>query len=178
MKLIPKYGWRITKYNPAFRDEKGAYQKDEWIMFSQIGVSFDDKELTFKEYKRVEDSYVLTALRFLSEAGLKSLKITSLETNKPNVKQSLLADIPYNPKLVKNEIDVSEKDLESICRLILREVIWCRLESDSDFYIHFGWDYYMYVGSNVYSQDAISFGRAQNLFIEEMMSPYIRNEDD
>lgn len=178
MKLIPKYGWRITKYNPAFRDERGAYQKDEWISFSDIGLYFDGKELTFEEYRTVEDAYVFTALRFLSEANLKSIKVISLGTNSPKVKKSLLADIPYNPKLIKNEMDVSDKDLESICRLVLREVFWCRLVSDSDFYIHFGWDYYMYVGSSVWSEEAISFGRAQNLFIEEMMSPYIPNDDD
>lgn len=178
MNPIPKYGWRITKYNPAFRDEKGAYQKDEWISFSDIGLSFDGEELTFEEYQKVEDAYVFTALRFLSAANLKSLKVTSLETNAPKVKKSLLADIPYNPKLIKNKMDVSDKVLESICRLVLRNVIWCRLVSVSDFYIHFGWDYYMYVGSNVCSEEAISFGKAQNLFIEEMISPYIPSEDD
>jgi hypothetical protein len=178
MNLIPEYGWRITKYNPAFRDERGAYQKDEWISFSDIGQSFDGEELTFEEYQKAEDAYVFTALHFLSEANLKSLKVISLETNAPKVKKSLLADIPYNPKQIKNEMDVSDKDLESICRLVLRDVFWCCLESASDFYIHFGWDYYMYVGSNVCSEEAINFGRAKNLFIEEMVSPYIPNVDD
>ncbi len=178
MSVVSKYGWRVTKYNPAFRDETDAYQKDEWISFSDIGLSFENKVLTIEHYKKVEDAYVFTALRFLSESGLKSLKVTSLETNKPMVKKSDLVDIPYNPNSVKNGLNASNKVLESICRFILRDVLWCRLESEFGFYIHFGWDYYMYIGSHIKSKEAISFGRSQNLFIEEMMSPYIDNDGE
>ena len=70
MKLFPKYGWRITKYNPAFRNEKGAYLKNEWISISDVGKSFDGKILTLPEYQKAEDAYVATALRIFSESGI------------------------------------------------------------------------------------------------------------
>ncbi|MFL0507599.1 hypothetical protein ACH0B5_17895 [Ureibacillus sp. 179-F W5.1 NHS] len=38
-----KYQWRITKYNPAFRDQDGAYMKDEWISSSDIGQHLMEK---------------------------------------------------------------------------------------------------------------------------------------
>ena len=32
-------------------------------------------------------------------------------------------------------------------RLALREVLWFRIQGKNGFYIHFGYDYYMYIGS-------------------------------
>ena len=174
---IPKNSWRITKYNPISRNENGAYLKDEWISFSDIGLSFEDEVLTFDEYRKVENAYVSTALKFFSESGLHSLKINSLEMNKPYVRKSNLKDISYNPKLIENGLLIADEELESVCRLILRDVIWCRLESESRFYIHFGYDYYMYIGSSNSSNDAIAFGESQNLYIEDMISPYILDEE-
>jgi len=49
--------------------------------------------------------------------------------------------------------------LADVCRLVLREILWCKLESPNGFYIHFGYDYYMYFGSPVSSQRAIDYGK-------------------
>jgi hypothetical protein len=37
-------------------------------------------------------------------------------------------------------------DIERICRLNLREALWCKLEDEGGQFVHFGWDYYMYIG--------------------------------
>jgi hypothetical protein len=29
--------FRVTKHNPAHRDERGRYLRDDWIMFAQVG---------------------------------------------------------------------------------------------------------------------------------------------
>ena len=71
--------YRVTKYNPAFRDERGAYTGDEWTMFAQIGQTFPGVQLTSAEYERVEDAYVEAALSFLGESGLLSLRVAGLE---------------------------------------------------------------------------------------------------
>jgi len=63
--------------------------------------------------------------------------------------------------------------LADVCRLVLREILWCKLESTNGFYIHFGYDYYMYVGSPVSSQRAIDYGKQNGLYVEEMESPYL-----
>lgn len=44
--------YRVTKYNLAFRDSSGAYTRDEWISFGDIGRSFDGVKLTAEAYAR------------------------------------------------------------------------------------------------------------------------------
>jgi hypothetical protein len=63
--------------------------------------------------------------------------------------------------------------LGDVCRLVLREILWCKLESENGFYIHFGYDYYMYIGGPAPSENSIAYGRQQGLFVEEMESPYL-----
>src|SRR5438876_10123615 len=111
------FGWRITKYDPAYRNAAGAYLKDEWTSVSDIGKSFDGKALTVEEYRSVENAYVSTALRFLSEANLNCLNVTSLETN--NVSKadtSLDCEALLNPAVVTEGMIVCDETLEDVCR--------------------------------------------------------------
>ena len=168
------YSWRITKYNPAFRDERGAYLKDEWTSVSDVGKSFDGEVFTFEEYRKVEDAYVSTALNFVSEAGLDVLTISYLETHQVSeAKAEDLRDITFDPKLARKGMVLSRKAMADVCRLVLREIFWCKIESENGFYIHFGYDYYMYVGSPVFSEKSIAYGRQHGLFVEETEPPYL-----
>lgn len=174
MPLRSMNSWRITKYNPAFRDDRGAYLKDEWTSVSDVGKSFDGVALTFNEYRKIEDAYVSTALRFVSEASLDALTISYLETHRVSeARPEDLQGIAIDPKRARKGMALSGEALDDICRLVLREIFWCKLESESGFYIHFGYDYYMYIGSPVPSEKAIAYGGRQGLFIEEMASPYL-----
>ena len=51
-----------------------------------------------------------------------------------------------------------------VVRLILPEFLWCKLESKTGLYFHFGYDYYMYCGGldlTSESRDAVTeFGSA------------------
>lgn len=166
--------WRITKHDPAFRDERGAYLKDEWTSVSDVGKSFGGVILTFGEYLRIEDAYVSTALSFVSEAGLDALTITHLETHRVSeVRAEHLRGIAFDPKLVINGVSLPIGAVADICRLVLREILWCKLESVSGFYLNFGYDYYIYIGSPVRSEKAVAYVRRQSLFVEEMESPYL-----
>jgi len=170
------FGWRITKYDTACRNAAGAYLNDEWTSVSDIGKSFDGKSLTVEEYRTVEDAYVSTALRFLSEANLNCLHVTSLETQKlTKADASLDCEALLNPALVTEGMIVCDETLDDVCRLVLREVLWCRLESPTGFHIHFGWDYYMYVGSPFASEKSLAYGKQHGLFLEPMASPYLSN---
>lgn len=40
------FWWRITKYNPIYRNEKGYYLKDEWSDFSCADHIFGGEKLT------------------------------------------------------------------------------------------------------------------------------------
>ena len=74
------FEYRVTKYNPAFRESSGAYTQDEWTSVSDIGGFFDGIILTTEDYHRVENAYVAAACSFLRESGRSmSLAIVGLE---------------------------------------------------------------------------------------------------
>jgi len=125
--------YRITKYDPALRDASGAYTGDDWTSISDIGKSFAGVVLTEAEYLRVEHAYISATLAFLDEAGIPSLTVDELEN-------------PANLVLpVAEGSVVNLKQLAEVIRLILREKFWCRLEAAAGF-LHFGYDYYLYLG--------------------------------
>ena len=61
--------YRVTKYNPALRDARGAYIADEWTSVKDIGRAFGGVVLTDSEYRRVEEAYVSSVFAFLKEGG-------------------------------------------------------------------------------------------------------------
>ena len=118
-----------------------------------------------QEYSRVEDAYISVALAFLNEAGLTAMKVEGLENNR----QQPLA---FNQGTV-----LRVEQLGEIIRRILREEFWCRLQGDNAF-VHFGWDFYMYIGvphpCSVVERKASDLG----LYVEEFVSPYHEEFDN
>lgn len=154
--------YRVTKYDPSLRGPNGEYQGDDWISFNQIGQSFRGVVLTEEEYKRVEHAYIKAALAFLSEGGINALRVEGLE----NVGQH---------SLTFGEASVLPlEQLPGVIGRILRGDFWCRLQAD-DAFVHFGHDYYMYIGvpcpCGVATQTASELG----LYVEEFASPYHEN---
>ena len=121
--------YRVTKYNPAFRDQWDHYMRAEWIMFKDIGKTYSGVLFTREEYERVEEAYVQAALSFLRESGLSSIRVTGIKNHS---KQPI--DFDNDSVLPLNRIG-------EIIRRTLREEIYCRLEG-SECFVHFGWDYY------------------------------------
>jgi len=169
-----RYCWRVTKYDPNLRDRAGAFRGDEWIMVTEIGQTFGGERLTRELYLAMEDRYVSAALHFLKERGLDSLKVKSLE-QRPRVKSW---GVPAEFAALRHTVHVRDGEylsgdsLQSICRLNLRSLLWCKLEEAGQFYLHFGWDYYMYLGAGKPLPESESFARALGLFVEPMRSPY------
>jgi hypothetical protein len=60
--------------------------------------------------------------------------------------------------------------ISGIVRRILREEFWCRLKGSEGF-IHFGWDYYMYVGVPHPCPTAEARATELGLYVEEFASP-------
>ena len=69
------------------------------------------------------------------------------------------------------------KQLGSVIQLVLREEIWCRLECPTGF-LHFGWDYYMYVGVPHLCPESLELAKRMGLFVDELKSPYSLNAGD
>jgi hypothetical protein len=169
---------RISKYNPAFRNVDGRYLRNEWTSVSDVGRSFDDGTLTLDSYIAMENAYVEAIRRFVEFSKTKSFKVSGLEVRSPS----------ENPKELANETqawlaeiqegaEVSGDSLERLIRLILRESCWARLEGKNNSYIHFGYDYYMYAGTDLNSSNDGMLKFPEMVFCEEMKSPYIEDEE-
>ena len=153
--------YRVTKYDPALRGPNDEYHVDDWISFTQIGKPFRGVVLTEQEYKRVERAYIKAALAFLSESGIAALRVEGLE-------------IRQQPLTFGEGSVLTLEQLPDVIGRILREDLWCRLQADNGF-VHFGWDYYMYIGvprpCPVAEQTASEVG----LYVEEFASPHHEN---
>src|SRR6516225_9224123 len=73
------FEFRVTKYDPAHRDARGAYTRDEWTSVGDIGRTVAGAVLTESEYQRVEDAYTAAAVAYLREAGLAAVMVSGLE---------------------------------------------------------------------------------------------------
>ncbi len=158
-------GYRITKYNPSYFAASGAYLKDEWTSISDVGKVFADGTLTLAEYQKVEDVYLTTVRIFADAAGINSLHVVGLEIH----------DAMPQGRLEEGQ-NVSVPQAVEICREMLRErPVWCRLENEEGFYVHIGYDYYMYIGvsANTHIQQAVESVKKLGLFVEKHWpSPY------
>ena len=57
---------------------------------------------------------------------------------------------------------------------MLRDEGWCLLVDDDRIYIHVGWDYYLYLGSNQPCEQLVSLAQAEGLFVDcDFPSPYL-----
>ena len=148
--------FRITKYDPQFRDAAGVYTRDEWTSYSDIG-----KNVSREEYEKIESAYIETAVRFLKEQGIVELKVTNLENHEERALPASLSD----------GSSIETESLAPIFRGILREEFWAKLEAKAAF-VHFGWDYYMYIGVPDVPMHAADYAARSGLFVEECQSPY------
>ena len=73
-----RFEYRITKYDPRFRDAVGRYTRDEWTFFAQVGQRVAGRLVTMSEYLQTEASYLRTLSALLTEAGVARLDIRDL----------------------------------------------------------------------------------------------------
>jgi hypothetical protein len=157
--------YRVTKYNPALRNDSGAYLVDEWTQFSEIGQTFRGAVLSEDEYLKVEQAYISSANAFLQEGGLNSMTVKGMENHKG-----------ISLEFIEGSVLPLER-ISDVIRQILREEFWCRLECRGGF-LHFGWDYYMYVGVPHRCPEAELLAERLGLYPEEFSSPYKESLDD
>ena len=103
------YIYRVTKFNPLNRDSSGRYLEDrDWISISDIGKT-RYRNLSYKEYKVVEDAYVNAVFITMKDKAVKSFKIEGLgnyntfEDFQLYEKQGYLKDLNFDfQKDIKN----------------------------------------------------------------------------
>jgi len=174
------FQWRVAKYNPDFTDKNGCYTLvEEWTCPSEIGKTINGNEFTFDEYLQVEASYINSAIKFIEENSIDSLRILQLECAiSEEDKRSPLYEKEFEKLIFKEDSMVNKNEIHLICKMVLRNFLWCKLHRIDNFFIHFGWDYYMYIGSNVNCPSAIEFATNHGLFVENRTSPYFPLEEE
>ncbi|MEQ0564860.1 hypothetical protein ABJI51_37770 [Amycolatopsis sp. NEAU-NG30] len=161
---MAEFRYKITKYDPRFYSGPGgAYTRDEWTSFSDIGKTFDGVELTREAYERIEGLYLMAVRTGLEAAGIEQLRVRGLEDH-GDAPDSLTEGKP-----------VALPEAVEICRALLREAgFWCRLEDGDRAYVHVGYDYYLYLGTPVDVGPALAPIVEAGLFVEAgFTSPYI-----
>ncbi|MEV7035902.1 RNA-binding protein [Streptomyces sp. NPDC093272] len=165
--MPPSFAHRITKYNPADRDEHGHY----------IGA-----EDTESDHGPVEAAYLEAIAAFAQESGIDLLEIREpqvagfvgfgLETSVDG--HGLAGLFPSDLTGYYDGAEVSVPVALELVRAMLRDQgAWCRLEQQNTFTVHVGWDQYVYVGSDQPCEAAVARTRELGLFAEPVTaSPY------
>ena len=76
--------WRVTRYDPARRDWRGAYPFDEWTCSFDIGGAFRDGTLTPGRYLACEDACVAVVGEAVRESGVSGLRVADHLAARPN----------------------------------------------------------------------------------------------
>ena len=159
------FEYRVTKFDPALRDVEGRDLGEDWTSYSDIGRAFRGERLTRPVYLAVEDAYVSAAVAFLREAEVTSVIVRGLE-----------AHVGRRCEIAEGQT-IELRRLRTAIRRVLREDCWCRFER-TGCYLHFGYDYYMYVGVPRPCSNAHAVARDLGLFVEPFSSPYRQPDAD
>lgn len=174
--------YRITKYNPEFRNEKGHYLYDHWTETLDVGKVLEGELVTKEEYLRVEKDYINAVLGILKDCNQEYLRLINFH------KDSFRHSLEINAKEWFHESEFEELDLyedkkvsleeiPSIVKLNLRSYFFTSLEIAGKFYFQFGYDFYMYVGCPKLSPARIKDLNSTSLFVDEgYFSPYYSEE--
>jgi hypothetical protein len=156
---------RITKYDPALRDEFGAFTGDDWTAVSDVGGTFNGEVLTLHKYLEVEARYLRVVAAFLAEAGVQAMKALDVE----------FYGACWWPKPGESLAALETVD---VVREMLRERGFCRLAGPCDVYVHVGYDYYLYLGGDVSCEKTLHVAADASLFVDERFtSPYHANPE-
>ncbi|MFJ5138961.1 RNA-binding protein [Streptomyces sp. NPDC088707] len=170
------YVYRVTKYDPVDRDQYGHYA---------------GTEPATSDHGPVEAAYLEAVAAFAEECGVDQLAIREPQLGRfahfglepPVDGYGLARLIPADPAdpagfhdgaLVRIGVG-----LELVRAMLRDHGAWCRLEAEGAFTVHVGWDQYLYVGSNLLCEEALTRTRARGLFPERLnASPYDFAPDD
>jgi hypothetical protein len=152
---------RVTKYDPALRDERGAFTGDDWTSISDVGASFDGTPLLLDRYLEVEAQHLRVVAAFLEESEVEVVLVRGAEA---------FTQARWWP--AEGE-ELSRLEAVDVVREQLRERGFCRLEATGGVYVHVGWDYYLYIGGQVPCERTLEVARRAGLFVDpDFVSPY------
>ncbi|WP_409305747.1 hypothetical protein [Peribacillus sp. SCS-155] len=118
----------------------GSYKnQDEWTSYADIGSNVSEEE-----YLTTEENYINAIISFMNEMNLDKMYLNALKLNSDEVEKQNASRVMAKVWLGKR---VSKQEIKEVVKLTLREAIWCKLSYKKEFFIHFGYDNYMYIGA-------------------------------
>lgn len=170
--VSPAYCYRVTKYDPADRDERGRY----------VGAAD-----IYSDHGPVEAAYLAAVADFAHDSGVTALSIREPCVAgfvnfgvEPTVDGHGLAGL-FPPDL-SGYHDGAQVPLTvglELVRAMLRDNgAWCRLEADDRFSVHVGWDQYVYVSSALLCRRAVALTHEHGLFAERISQSHFTPELD
>ena len=111
---------------------------------------------------------------FLNAIGVDTLQVCNLEDKRASIPANGETDsicLIEMKQSLHEGVFVHDTDIDAIVRMCLRESIWCKLQGDIGAYVHFGYDYYMYIGCS--DCDSSLTWPTHGVFTENMPSPYM-----
>ena len=173
--------YRITKYDPKNRNDQGHYLFDHWTEISDVGKTLEGELVTKEEYLRIEEDYINSVVEILRASNQEYLRLVGL--NKDRFQESVIENSNewYHESIFENlnlyeDQKISIQDVPTIIKLILRRYLDATLEIKDKYYVQFGYDFYMYVGTPKLSDKVIDELNSTLIFIEEFWSPYYSSE--
>lgn len=164
---------RVTKYDPADRDDRGCYTGPE----SEVS-----------DHGPGEDAYLRAVAAFAAEAGVDRLAIREPQVGAfvhfglepPAAGHGLAGLFPADLAGYHDGAIVALDVALELVRAMLRDSgAWCRLEAADRFTVHVGWDQYLYIGSALPCPGAVARTRALGLFPERLdASPYAFDQNE
>lgn len=171
--MLKKY--RITKYNPKYRDENGYYTKEEWTSYADIGEIYEGKSFVKEEYLRVEKMYIVTIMYILKQENVKKMimkaceKYSIKDTRKYLRKHGL--NLSKSDELflkgIRDGKQIAFGELKRALRLLLRDGFWCILyDPETGCRVQTGYDYYAYMACHSIAPELIHKVEKLGMFIE------------
>ena len=162
--------YRVTKYNPSLRGRNGLYLAEDWTSVCDVGSRVSGRLVELSEYLKVEDAY-LESLRGALRAGEPGeLRLSDIEyPSSPQPSGLPTLDLSF---LDDAQSSLSAEHFFVFARAALRELVWARVEGDNQWYVYFGYEYYMYIGGSLVQASDL---RVDGLYVEAFESPYGRD---
>jgi hypothetical protein len=152
--------YRVTKYDPADRNEAGHY------------VGPDD---VYSDRGPGEAAYLASVAAFAEESGITHLTIrepgvtgfVTFGVDPPIDGHGLAGLFPPDLTGYHDGAQVPMSVALELVRAMLRDSgAWCRLESEDQFFVHVGYDQYVFVGSALPCPHAVALTHQRGLFAE------------
>ena len=137
------------------------------LVFQRLG-----QRLVWRNIKNKRKSTFNAITTFMAEMGLNRVYVMALEQWSDEVRNQNANEFLSKIWIGKA---VTIQEVRELAKLTLRNAIWCKLGYKKQFFVHFGYDYYMYIGASEECAKAKEIVKETGLFIEDFKSPYLSN---